>query len=99
MTSVTTIPKHDIADASLAAEGRKNPIFMGGLGMINNTVLHKHRNVIRFSDYGSGSNVLAARALFMGRQAAVVAYGTATVVAGLATWWAAPWSTATATGP
>jgi N4-gp56 family major capsid protein len=67
----------DIQKAAAAAEGRKNPIFMGGLGMINNTVLHKHRNVIRFSDYGSGSNVSAARALFMGRQAAVVAYGTA----------------------
>lgn len=40
-------------------------------------MLHKHRNVIRFSDYGSGSNVAAARALLLGRQAAVVAYGTA----------------------
>lgn len=67
----------EIQKAAAAAEGRKNPIFMGGLGMINNVVLHKHRNAIRFNDYGSGSNVLAARALFMGRQAAVVAYGTA----------------------
>lgn len=67
----------DIQKAAAAAEGRSNPIFKGGMGMINNTVLHKHRNVIRFSDYGSGSNVSAARALFMGRQAAVVAYGTA----------------------
>lgn len=67
----------EIQKAAAAAEGRKNPIFMGGLGMINNVVLHKHRNAVRFSDYGSGSNVLAARALFMGRQAAVVAYGTA----------------------
>ena len=76
-TNTTTGQWIDIQKAAAAAEGRKNPIFMGGLGMINNTVLHKHRNVIRFSDYGSGSNVLAARALFMGRQAAVVAYGTA----------------------
>lgn len=67
----------EIQKAAAAAEGRKNPIFMGGLGMINNTILHKHRNAIRFNDYGAGSNVLAARALFMGRQAAVVAYGTA----------------------
>jgi N4-gp56 family major capsid protein len=76
-TSTTTGQWIDIQKAAAAAEGRKNPIFMGGMGMINNTVLHKHRNVIRFSDYGSGSNVSAARALFMGRQAAVVAYGTA----------------------
>lgn len=76
-TNTTTGQWLDIQKAAAAAEGRKNPIFMGSLGMINNTVLHKHRNVIRFSDYGAGANVLAARALFMGRQAAVVAYGTA----------------------
>lgn len=76
-TSTTTGQWLDIQKAAAAAEGRKNPIFMGGLGMINNTVLHKHRNVVRFDDYGSGSSVKAARALFLGRQAAVVAYGTA----------------------
>jgi N4-gp56 family major capsid protein len=76
-TNTTTGQWLDIQKAAAAAEGRKNPIFMGSLGMINNTVLHKHRNVVRFSDYGAGANVLAARALFLGRQAAVVAYGTA----------------------
>lgn len=67
----------DFQKAAAAAEGRNNPIFKGGLGMINNVVLHKHRNAIRFNDYGAGSNVESARALFMGRQAGVVAYGTA----------------------
>lgn len=62
--------------AAAAAEGRANPIFMGGLGMINDVVLHQHSNVIRFSDYGAGLNLPAARALFMGRQAGVIAYGT-----------------------
>lgn len=76
-TSTTTGQWLDIQKAAAASEGRNNPIFKGGLGMINNVVLHKHRNVIRFDDYGSGSNVKAARALFLGRQAAVVAYGTA----------------------
>lgn len=66
----------EIQKAAAAAEGRNNPIFKGGLGMIGNTVLHSHRNVVRFSDYGAGSDQPAARALFMGRQAAVVAYGT-----------------------
>ena len=66
----------DVQKAAAAAEGRNNPIFKGGLGMINNVVLHEHRNGIRFSDYGAGSNVEAGRALFMGRQAGVVAYGT-----------------------
>ena len=68
----------DFQKAAAAAEGAKNPIFKGGLGMVNNVVLHKHRNCIRFNDYGAGANVLAARALFMGRQAAVIAYGTGT---------------------
>lgn len=68
----------DIQKAATAAEGRDNPIFKGGLGMIGGAILHKHRSVIRFSDYGVGSpGVLpAARALLMGRQAGVVAYGT-----------------------
>lgn len=65
----------DIQKAAAAAEGRNNPIFKGSLGMYNNVVLHKHRSVIRFADYGAGSNVAAARALFMGRQAGVVAFG------------------------
>lgn len=76
-TNTSTGQWIDIQKAAAAAEGKKNPIFMGGLGMINSVVLHKHRNVIRFNDYGAGSNVLAARALFMARQAGVVAYGTA----------------------
>lgn len=66
----------DIQKAAAGAEGRSNPIFKGGLGMINNVVLHSHRNAIRFSDYGAGSDVNAGRALFLGRQAGVVAYGT-----------------------
>lgn len=66
----------DVQKAAAAAEGKANPIFKGGLGMIKNVVLHEHRNSIRFSDYGAGSNVNAGRALFLGRQAGVVAYGT-----------------------
>lgn len=67
----------ELQKAAAGAEGRKSPIFKGNLGMINNVILHSHESVIRFSDYGAGANVKAARALFMGRQAGVVAYGTA----------------------
>lgn len=67
----------DIQKAAAAAEGRGNPIFKGGLGMINNVVLHKHESVIRFTDYGAGANVEANRALFMGAQAGLIAYGDA----------------------
>ncbi len=65
----------DIQKAAATAEGRANPIFKGGLGMINNVVLHQHKACIRFGDYGAGANVAACRALFMGVQAAVIAFG------------------------
>lgn len=65
----------DIQKAAAAAEGRNNPIFKGGLGMVKNVVLHAHDSAIRFSDYGSGSDQPAARALLLGRQAGVIAYG------------------------
>ncbi len=65
----------DIQKALATSEGRKSPLCKGGLGMYRGVVLHSHRNVIRFSDAGSGSNVEAARALFMGSQAGVVAFG------------------------
>lgn len=67
----------EIQKAAAAAEGRNNPIFKGSMGMINNVVLHSHQRAVRFNNYGAGSNLPAARALFMGRQAAVIAYGTA----------------------
>jgi|DEB19_MinimDraft_2_1074335.scaffolds.fasta_scaffold00097_8 N4-gp56 family major capsid protein len=66
----------DIQKAAAAAEGKSSAIFNGNLGLYNDVVLHKHKNVIRFNDYGSGA-VKAARALFMGAQAIEVAYGSA----------------------
>jgi N4-gp56 family major capsid protein len=65
----------DIQKAAAAAEGAKNPIFTGAMGMYNDSILHKHRNVIRFNDFGAGGNLPAARALFLGAQAGFVAYG------------------------
>lgn len=67
----------DVQKAAAGAEGKNSPIFKGGIGMINKVVLHSHESVVRFGDYGAGSNVKAARALFMGRQAGVLAFGTA----------------------
>lgn len=65
----------DIQKALATAVGKASPIFKGGLGMYRNVVLHSHRNVIRFNNAGSGANVEAARALFLGAQAGVVAFG------------------------
>lgn len=74
-TSTGTNDWMDIYKALATAEGKSNPIFQGGEGMIGGTILHKHKSVIRFSDYGAGGNLPAARALFLGRQAMVCAYG------------------------
>lgn len=65
----------DIQKAAAAAEGRNNPMFKGSLGMYRGVILHSHRNVVRFSNAGAGANVEAARALFLGSQAGVMAFG------------------------
>jgi len=51
-------------------------IFKNSLGEYNGVILHKHRNVIRFdSTTSSPWATYAARALFLGSQAAVIAWG------------------------
>lgn len=65
----------DIQKAAAGALGKSSPIFRGTLGMLNKVVLHSHEKVIRFTDYGVGGDVPAARALFLARQAGVLAYG------------------------
>jgi N4-gp56 family major capsid protein len=65
----------DIQKAAATAEGAKNAIFAGSLGMVNNVILHSHSKVVRFSNWGTGSNLPGARALFLGRQAGILAFG------------------------
>lgn len=80
-TSTSTGQWLDIQKAASGAEGRNNPIFKGSLGMYNNVLMHSHRAVVRPNNagtgtgYGASSNIGVARALFMGRQAGVVAFG------------------------
>ncbi|MHC1788307.1 N4-gp56 family major capsid protein [Solidesulfovibrio sp.] len=73
-TNATTGAWLDIQKALATAVGKASPIFKGGLGMHNGVVLHSHKGCVRFTDYGSGA-VAAARALFMGVQAGVIAFG------------------------
>jgi N4-gp56 family major capsid protein len=79
----------DIQKAAAASEGRNSPLFKGSLGMYRGVVLHSHKNVVRFNSgvamggfvptTGAAENSLTttatARALFMGAQAGVVAFG------------------------
>jgi N4-gp56 family major capsid protein len=64
----------DIQKAAAGAAGMNSPLFKNSGGMYADCLIHKHRNVPRFNDYGGGS-VAAARALFLASQAAVIAYG------------------------
>lgn len=64
----------DIQKAAAAASGSNALLFKNSGGMYADCVIHKHRNVMRFNDYGGGS-VKAARALFLGSQAGELAYG------------------------
>lgn len=65
----------DLQKAAAGAEGKNSPLFKTSLGMHRGVLLHSNKNAIRFNTAGSGVNLAAARALFMGAQAGVVAYG------------------------
>lgn len=65
----------DMQKALATSVGRDTEAFKGGLGMYNGVLLHEHQAVIKFSDYGATTNQNAARALFLGQQAGVIAFG------------------------
>lgn len=65
----------DLQKAAAGAQGAQSPIFRGSLGMYNGVVLHQHNTVTLAADAGAGANVATGRALFMGRQAGAIAYG------------------------
>jgi N4-gp56 family major capsid protein len=74
-TSTTTNDWMDITKATDTGKGNASKLYTNSLGEYADVILHKHRNVIRFDDYGSGINLPAARALFLGAQAGLIAYG------------------------
>ena len=73
--NTTTNDWADIQKAMATGGGKDSPFIKGGIGMWNGVVLHAHPNCIRFTNYGTGSNVNATRALFCGMQAGVIAFG------------------------
>ena len=74
-TSITTNDWLDISKVTGTGAGSKAKMYTNSLGEYADVILHKHRNVIRFDDYGAGGNLPAARALFLGAQAGLMAYG------------------------
>jgi N4-gp56 family major capsid protein len=67
----------EIQKAAAASVGYSSNIFKNSAGEYRGCVLRKASKVVRFNDYGAGSNVGAARAVLMGRQALVTAFGDA----------------------
>lgn len=66
----------DVQKTLVMKSGTNSPLFNGSQGVWNGMILHKHKKVVRFNDYGVGSpGVLpAARAMVLGRQALVCAF-------------------------
>lgn len=65
----------DIEKAATTKHGHESNIYKNSIGEYRGVVIHVHRNVVRFSDYGAGTNLPAARALFLGAQAGCIAFG------------------------
>jgi len=64
-----------LAIQKAAQRGDGARFYKNSLGEYSDVVLHKHRSVIRFDDYGAAGTLPAARALFLGAQAGICAYG------------------------
>jgi len=67
----------DFQKALATSQGKDTEAFKGGVGMWNGVVIHEHQAVINTTLRGASSNVATARALFMGQQAGVIAFGNA----------------------
>lgn len=70
-----SLSTNDWLDIHKNTDGKDSIVYKNALGVWNGVILHKHRNVIRYSDYGAGANVGAARALFLGAHAGMAAWG------------------------
>ncbi len=67
--------ENDWIDIHKNTDGANSIIYKNSLGEYNDVILHKHRNVIRFDTTISTYAVTAARALFLGAQAGIIAWG------------------------
>lgn len=73
----TAISANDWLEIHKATDGMDSPIYKNALGEYSGVILHKHRNVIQFSETygGCASGITAARALLLGAQAGMIAWG------------------------
>lgn len=62
--------------ALTTAIGKESEIFKGGAGMFNGVLIDEMETCVKFTDYGAGGNVPAARSLFMAANGVAIAHGT-----------------------
>lgn len=62
--------------ALITAIGKEAEFFRGGAGFFNGILVDECDTCVKFTDYGSGGNIPAARALLLGANAGAVAHGT-----------------------
>lgn len=56
--------------------GKEAEVFKGGAGMFNGILVDEMDTGVKFTDYGAGANIPAARSLLMGANAGFIAHGT-----------------------
>lgn len=56
--------------------GKDSELFKGGAGYFNGVLVDEMQTCVKFTNYGAGANVPAARSLFLGANAGFVANGT-----------------------
>lgn len=77
---------NDWIDIHKNTDGQDSMIYKNALGEYAGVILHKHRNVIRFDSTTGSWSTYAARALFLGAQAGMIAWGGAQPGVGRYTW-------------
>ena len=73
-TNTSTGDWQDITKG-MSSVKRAEKIYQNALGEYAGVIMHKHRNVCRYSDYGGDGAQPAARMLFLGAQAITMAWG------------------------
>jgi N4-gp56 family major capsid protein len=69
--------------ALTAAIGKESEIFKGGAGMFNTVLVDEMDTCVKFNTAGAGGNLNAARSLFLGANAIVVAHGSKGIADGM----------------
>jgi N4-gp56 family major capsid protein len=69
--------------ALTAAVGKESEIFKGGAGMFNGVLVDEMEVGVKFNDFGAGANINAARSLFLGANAILIAHGSKGIADGM----------------